>query len=368
MKRLALVVLAVLASSCASSSVPFKLPPIIVTLPVDSPAAPKPAVQPVEQATLTIVITDEAGAPIANMPVSLHTGELDDTNADGFVAWLELVRGPRHVVIHAGTTGFDSVEFDAKVDQAENTERVTLKRTIISAPLASLNIVVHNAVTGAGVPRATCTLGDESRSADGSGFINFPVRGSSAVRCAAGGYEARPPIELPPGDHRVPLVPIAPPAPPPPAPKPAPTPTDPGAPIEACNARNNTGRISDGCLEAVTHGNLDYMSCANGDAVACHRYVRRVAAALRTGDEGWGLITKFQGQGCTLTRCSQGLIPGEQKYGEDMVAYLPKGNPTNLWTGIDVIVGAGAPGARYSGGVLPPAVGGRPDNLWAPIP
>lgn len=235
------------------------------------------------------------------------------------------------------------------------------------APLVNLNIVVHDAVTGAGIPRATCMIGDESRSADGAGFINFTVSGSVLVRCAAGGYQARPEINLPPGDHRFPLAPIAPPTPTPAPPNPAPVP---GAPLEACNARNNTGRISDGCLEAVTHGNLDYMSCANGDAVACHRYVRRVAAALRTatGDPGWGLITKFHGQGCTLTACSQGLIPGEQKYGEDMVAYLPKGNPTNLWTGIDVIVGAGAPGARYSGGVLPPPGGGRPDNLWAPVP
>lgn len=237
-----------------------------------------------------------------------------------------------------------------------------------AAPLVNLNIVVHDAATGAGIPRAVCTIGAESRSADGGGFINFAVRGPEVVRCAAGGYEARVPLDLPPGDHRVPLVPIAPPTPPP-APAQPPVPAA-DAVLEACGARQNDNRVSDGCLMAVASTSKDYELCNRGNAVACHRYVREVATALRTatGDPGWGLITKFQGQGCTLTACSQALIPGEQKYGEDMVAYLPKGNPTNLWTGIDVIIGAGAPGARYGGGVLPPAVGGRPDNRWAPVP
>jgi len=236
------------------------------------------------------------------------------------------------------------------------------------APLVNLNIVVHDAATGAGIPRAACMVGDDSRTADGSGFINFAVRGPVLVRCAAGGYLARPEMNLPPGDHRFPLVAVA---PPPPAPKPPPAPPA-DTVAQACSAGLNDNRISNECLAAVAKRSNYYAACnKTGDEVACHRYTREVAQALlvSTGDPGWGLITKFQGKGCTLTRCSDGLIPGEQKYGEDMVAYLPKGNPTHLWTGIDVVIGAGAPGARYGGGVLPPAKGSdRPDNRWAPVP
>lgn len=377
---LVLVVAILLTTGCAS------LPAITIAVPPPSPSEPTSPAPLIDRGTLAFEVVDDAGAPI-RLTLSLHTGEQGDTDANGYVKWDDIEMGPRHVVAHYWVDGpttdtrvFEPFEFDAIFDTPQFQQRVVIRRVQTPSPpelhdlLINLQEIVAGFVTPSTLkPIATgwCVVNGDKRVADGAGFIHFPVSGSirTAV-CGADGYQARADAALYQlvfdKPNPVYLIRMAPPAPP----KPAPKPTAPGAPIEACNARNNTGRISDGCLEAVTHGNLDYMSCANGDAVACHRYVRRVAAALRasTGDDGWGLITKFQGQGCTLTRCSQGLIPGEQKYGEDMVAYLPKGNPTNLWTGIDVIIGAGASGARYSGGVLPPAVGGRPDNLWAPVP
>lgn len=245
-----------------------------------------------------------------------------------------------------------------------------------AAPLVNLNIVVHDAVTGAGIPRAVCTIADDSRSADGSGFINFAVPGPVVVRCAAGGYQARVPLSLPPGDHRVPLVPSAPPPPPSPAPEPPVTPAPPDGPLTrfpGCAPDQNTAAIANACLEAVAtlRRPLDYAACQKGNPVACHRYVRAVARALADhvptdGTWGWGLITKPKGQqACTMTACGRDVDGG---YGEDMVAYLPRGSAPNRWTGLDIIVGAGAPGAHFAGGTLPPAVGGRADNLWTPVP
>jgi hypothetical protein len=234
-------------------------------------------------------------------------------------------------------------------------------------PLVNLNIVVHDAATGAGIPRAACTIGDDSRSADGAGFLNFAVSGPVLVRCAAGGYQARPEINLPPGDHRFPLVPV----PPPPATDPPPAPVTPpssGMGFPGCGKAGNTMAISSACLSAVATASKNYPLCEKGDGVACHRFTREVTLALRTtqSDNGWGLITKPVGQqACTMFACGRDVRDG---YGEDMVAYLPPGNPVNLWTGLDIIVGAGAPGAHHTGGPLPPAVGGRPDNMWAPVP
>jgi hypothetical protein len=237
------------------------------------------------------------------------------------------------------------------------------------APLVNLNIVVHDAATGAGIPRAACTVGDDSRTADGSGFINFAVSGPVVVRCAAGGYQARPEMNLPPGDHRFPLVAVAPPpAPEPPPAPPVVAPPSSGMGFPGCGKSGNTMAISSACLSAVSTASKSYPLCEKGDAVACHRFTREVALALRTtqSDTGWGLITKPLGQqACTMTACGRNVRDG---YGEDMVAYLPAGNPVNLWTGLDIVGGAGAPGARWQSGTLPPATGGRPDNLWAPVP
>lgn len=237
------------------------------------------------------------------------------------------------------------------------------------APLVNLNIVVHDAVTGVGIPRATCTVGEDARLADGAGFVNFAVPGPAVVRCAAGGYQARPAMDLPPGDHRFPLAPV----PPPPAPDPPPappvvTPPSSGLGFPGCGKAGNTMAISSACLAAVAAVSRSYPGCQAGDPVACHRYTREVASALRTTqqDAGWGLITKPVGQqACTMVACGRDVANG---YGEDMVAYLPAGHPVNRWTGLDVVAGAGAPGARYQAGTLPPATGGRPDNLWAPVP
>lgn len=384
MKSLAFVVLAVLASSCASSSVPFKFPPIVVTLPVDSPAAPKPEPEskPVEQATLAIIVTDEAGQPIANMPVSMHTGELEDTNADGYVRWNELVRGPRHVVIHAGTTAFESVEFDVAVDKAENTKTVRLKRLVVSAPLPigilqNLNIVVHDAVTGLGIAGAACTVNGDRRIADESGFINFAVAGPVLVACDSnrrGGYLSAEPSTRTPGDQRFALVPVAPPTPPP-APTRPPVPAPAATTIaNACAASHNAGRVSVECLTAVARANPKWLTaCEAGDALPCHRIVRSAVRALRVGAEhvdptwGFGLLTKGRGeQGCTAEACDADLGP-DGKYAEDVITYLLPGASVREWVGLDVVGGIGAPGARFQGGPFGPA-NDRPTNKWAPVP
>lgn len=215
---------------------------------------------------------------------------------------------------------------------------------------------------------ARVTIGEETRRTDGSGFVHFPVPGSVVVDVSASGFVATR-VDLPPGRHRVHLerVPEPPKPTPPPIPPPAKPPTG-NLGFPNCGGRWDSGEISSGCLSAVAAASKTYPLCQKGDPVACHRYVREVALALRTtqNDPGWGLITKPRGQqACTMTACGRNVEGG---YGEDMVAYLPKGNPTNLWTGLDIIGGAGEPGAHYQGGQLPPATGGRPDNLWAPVP
>lgn len=79
-----------------------------------------------------------------------------------------------------------------------------------------LAIVVHDAA-GKGIGGARCQLSGhvaingQERTADGAGFIHFPVPGVVFAACRAEGYE---PVsrELPPGGHRIGLiaVPVAP--------------------------------------------------------------------------------------------------------------------------------------------------------------
>ena len=230
---------------------------------------------------------------------------------------------------------------------------------VAQPPLQNLDIVVEDANTGAGIAGARCELDGDVRVSDGSGFINFAVRGTVMVLCLAEGYQGRHPVELSAGDQRIPLARIE-------APKPKPgEPSNLG--FAGCGAAENTLRISNGCLAAVAQASRNYGACEDGDPVACHRYTREVALALRTTqqDAGWGLLSKPVGQqSCSLTECG-GHVGG---YGEDIVTYLPRGHGVGKWTGLDIVVGAGAAGAHYAGGDLPPAVGGRADNLWAPIP
>lgn len=239
-------------------------------------------------------------------------------------------------------------------------------------PLVNLNIVVHDA-TGAGIPKAACAVNGEARVVDGSGFVNFAVRGPVVVACSAVGYVTRS-ADLPPGDHRFPLAAV-------PHPLPAPTanprtPTD--TKVSGCWAASNTGAIAKECLEQVAAQSANWPDCVNGSDVACHRYVREVALALKTTQTNprWGLIKKGGGQSCTMTAC--GEVNG---YGEDVVAYLPEDFPLDAktwkWRGIDIVGGAGAPGARYQWGPLHEAIKcdgevrswcNREGDLWAPLP
>lgn len=240
-------------------------------------------------------------------------------------------------------------------------------------PLENLNVVVHDAATAAGIPGASCvrTSTQERRTADGGGFINFAIRGAASLQCSAAGYEASAVLDLPPGNHRVPLKPIAPPAPPVViAPKP-----EPSTPMSACGAADNTGKISPKCIEAVAAASTHAEACKRtGDQHTCHAFVREVAVALRTAqaDPRWGLVAKTRGGA------------NADGYGEDIVAYLPARfeltAQTNQWLGLDVIGGIGAPNARLNAGNLRPftecgsaehaATGwcNRPFDLWAPVP
>lgn len=236
-------------------------------------------------------------------------------------------------------------------------------------PFQNLNVRVFG-LNGAPIVGALVeNQGDNtSRNSDGSGFANFGVKGSTVLRVSAKDYATQT-RDVPPGDHVFNLVSTLPPPPPPPPPTPV------TALTECTKAKNRAfGIINRACLQAVANQSPNYTSCTEGSDIACHLYVREVVRALRAGDDapedqsfGWGLITKSGGeQGCSSTECGSG-IAGD-KYGEDMATYLNKGLDRKLWRGLDIIGGAGAPGARFQDGILPAPVGGRPTNLWAPTP
>jgi hypothetical protein len=240
-------------------------------------------------------------------------------------------------------------------------------------PFQNLNVRVFDAANGLPIAGALVeNLTDQThRPSDGNGFANFGVRGATMLRVSARDFATQT-RDVPPGNHEFRLVSTLPPPPPPPV---QPPPSQPTALTECTKAKNRAfGSVTSACLAAVAKQSSHYILCTEGDGLACHLYVRDVTNALRAGDDepnnyefGWGLITKGAGeQGCSTTRCGSN-VPGD-KYGEDMVAYLNKGLERNLWRGLDIIGGAGAPGARHQSGILPAPIGGRSTNLWAPTP
>lgn len=232
-------------------------------------------------------------------------------------------------------------------------------------PLVNLNIVVHDA-NGAGIATAACSVNGEGRKADGGGFINFAVRGPVIASCSAPGYVSRS-ADLPPGDHRFPLVAIE--QPKPPAPKPTPA-----QPVSACGSAANRNGVSHGCLASVAETSKFYETCKDtGSTEACHHYVRDVVRALNTssGTDRWGLLRKTQGG------------DNVDGYGTDVIAFLPERFPLTAitweWLGVDVIGGIGAPGARFQAGNFNPVISckewkegmswcQRESDIWAAVP
>lgn len=222
-------------------------------------------------------------------------------------------------------------------------------------PFRNLNLTIRNVaarpIVGALVEQ---TLTGESRLTDGSGFANFGVREATELRISAAGYFPKA-LWRSPGDWTITLDEL---------PKPKPV----GGHTTGCEG---DGRIIPAsCLRAVAAASPNYADCRAGDPVACHRYVREVVVALRStqADPGWGLISKPLGSmACTTKACGRDVRDG---YGEDMVAYLPKGNALNRWTGVDIVVGAGARGAAHLANdtPMPLAIGGRASDLWAAVP
>jgi hypothetical protein len=241
-----------------------------------------------------------------------------------------------------------------------------------SGPLKNLNVVVLDAAARP-IVGARLTIGGDVRRTDGRGFVNFAVEGPVLVNVAAAGYVAKR-VDLPPGDHRVHLevsrasrarALLSP------------------LPSNACGARDNPTDNRLECARAIAARSLHWRACTDlGEDVACHRYVREVAAALARGSTptrtvralgtpaephqgwGWGLISKPRGQRqCSFNEC--GPEVRGQGYAEDAIAYLPQGEDRKHWIGFDLVGGAGAPGASLNwNGPLPR----REDNLWVPVP
>jgi hypothetical protein len=175
-----------------------------------------------------------------------------------------------------------------------------------------------------------------------------------------------------------PTVPATPPTPTPPVvvALPAPTVPPPAAAgiLPQCGAGENTGRISQECIDAVAAVSSFSKICTiTGDTETCNHFVRDVARALKAAqhDERWGLIKKTGGG------------DNVDGYGTDIVAYLPSPLsltvPTWRWNGADIVGGIGKPGARLVGGQLNAVLNcddwkegmgwcNRSSDVWAPVP
>lgn len=256
-------------------------------------------------------------------------------------------------------------------------------------PSATLAFHVVDDATGAPIPTAIATFEDDTKvQANDDGYISVVKElNTYEVKISAADYapakrdvvltgnrqfevsltSTKPKPAAPPVAE-APVVTPKPAEPPPPVP-PVPTP-EPAGRVAQCGGADNTLAVSQGCLDAVAKSSANYALCNRlGDSEYCHRYVREVVRALvvTQGDPRWGLITKPAGSNV-------------EGYGEDIIAYLPAPIPLDAktwqWRGLDVIGGAGAPGAHFQGGVLNAAVAcpqpegwcNRTDNLWAPVP
>lgn len=94
-------------------------------------------------------------------------------------------------------------------------------------------------------------------------------------------------------------------------------------------------------LIQFSHGHPEWIACEGGSGTACHRFVQDAARAVnpRCDPRGWGLLSKNPGEWqCTRSHCG-GL--GGEGFGEDILTFGQ--SSTRIY---DVIVGAGAPGAR----------------------
>lgn len=128
------------------------------------------------------------------------------------------------------------------------------------------------------------------------------------------------------------------------------------------------------CVLAVASLSDEWPRCQGGSGSACHRFTREVARALSIGDPLWGLLGKVPGTWqCTPTTCGSNISGG---LGEDVVVYCtgpgtcrnPNGPGGRTdWVAIDIILGAGAPGAQIAWSPIA-RVNNRGDNWWVPVP
>jgi hypothetical protein len=127
------------------------------------------------------------------------------------------------------------------------------------------------------------------------------------------------------------------------------------------------------CIVTVAAMSDEWPRCAQGSGVACHRFTQEVARALAVGDPNWGLLGKPPGTWqCTINAC--GPLGGEG-FGEDVVVYclaptcgiVARPDGRNDWVAIDIILGAGAPGAAIQWGPIP-VRDNRGNNYWVPVP
>lgn len=309
MKRILIPILLVLFSAGCGVT----LPPIVLHPPVDSPPVSAPPAVP--RATLAFHVLDVVtGAPLGTAFATLEDGTSKQATDEGYIAF-ELPAGGAVYVVRFEAHGYEVV-----------TRRFQ--------------------------------LGTSADEPDGAGNRQFSV----TLRSTAPNLEpVSPPLTGPPVDAPAPAPPVVPAEPAPPAPAPV---LPPPVELIACGPRDPPAAGRRPCLQQVAERSANWKACEKGDGAACHRYVREVAAALAAGDPRWGLITKSRGEmQCTLDRCGRDVVGG---YGEDVVAYLPAGAPRDQWHGVDIVGGAGAPGARleWSDQPLPR----REGNLWAPVP